>query len=217
MMQGNSRSKIVHYKKCVYKKRIAEHNIIELDSIDAAKAMGYRVCKCCTPVSKVAKRESVAIKEYCSNHDINYFIEDNQVQIKGPSSEWIFTINCENKATLYHRNTCGDTSAYHKQNFKEKSLLSALKYIVEHDAYRKANPIKKPVRVAKAYTDPFYYFFGQTSQSMIDSKPVKKNGNWVRIKGTKKYNKKLKREKEQKRRDGIRTVLALIDGLSTAY
>ena len=213
MMQGNSRSKIVHYKSCHYKNRISAYNTVEINDLEQAKAMGYRTCKCCTPIAKAVKKDGKYIREFCDKQGIEYSVEDNKAYIKTHSSEWVYNITCENKVTLYHRNTCGDTNAYHKQNCRVRTFASALEYIVQHDAYRKEHPIKK----YRTSFDPFYFFFGQSAQSVIANQPVKKNGNWVKIKGTKKYKKRMKKEKEQKRRQEIGRVLALIDGLSAAY
>ena len=212
MMQGNLRSKIVHYESCRFNGKIFEKNLVELNDIEQAKAMGFRNCHCCTPILKATRLNAKPIKEFCKNNWIDCSLDNDKVHIKSVGGEWIYGVSPENKGILYHRNTCGDTNAYHNQNCNEDRFLGVLRYIVKHDEYRAKNPVSDTVKLR-------FHFMNINETVTVDSiiDYLYQGKSKRPQKGGKKYKNIVKHVKAQKRKLEINRVLSLIEGLSTAY
>lgn len=212
MMHGNSRSKIVHQRSCRFISKMLEQNLVELNDVEQANAMGYRRCCWCTPILKATHLNTKPIREYCERNGIDCSLENDRVYIKSRGGEWIYNVTPDNRGVLYHRNTCGDTNAYHNQNCKEDRFIGVLRYIVKHDAYREKNPISDSVKNRLRFMDLNEDI---TENSVFDYLYPGKTRR--PRKGGKKYKNIMRMVKTEKRKLEIDRVLSLIDGLSAMY
>ena len=188
MLYGNSRSKIIHTQSCGFRKIISLDNGKWFYSIDDAKPLGYKQCKCCSAIGKQAHLRSKSMINYCHRNGLSPILKDGSLYIQSSLSCWIITINKSNKIELWHRNTRGNKYQYHIQNCKSKTVMEMMEYIVQHDDYRSKNPL-----------------------------PAEKKKKAPPKKGTKRYRTQQRREKKSKKRQEISRVLSLIEGLSVAY
>lgn len=181
----NVKSKVAHYPDCRFVRRITEDNLRCYESTFYAKKDGYRLCKCCDPMAKRLGNRETEMLGYCRKRAISYEVDNGELLITTPFSEWKAYPGKNSRYVLYHRNTQGDTSGYHLQTDRYKDVMELLKYIDRHDNFRLDNPLPEPKK-KKA--------------------PPKK--------GTKRYRAAERRRKERKRRKDIRNVLNLIDSLA---
>ena len=183
----NTKSKVAHYPDCHLISRIADINLGCYESTFYAKQDGYRQCKCCDPMAKRLGNREIEMLGYCRKRAISYEVENGELLITTPFSQWKAYPGKDSRYLLYHRNTKGDTNGYHLQTDRYKDVMEMLKYINHHDQFRLYNPLPEPKK-KKA--------------------PPKK--------GTKVYRAAERRNKEYKRRNEIRNVLDLIDSLTFA-
>lgn len=183
----NTRSKVSHYPDCRFVSRISDVNLGCYESTFYTKQDGYRLCKCCDPMAKRLGNRETEMLGYCRKRAISYEVDNGELLITTPFSQWKAYPGKDNRYVLYHRNTKGDTNGYHLQTDRYKDVMELLKYVDHHDQFRLDNPLPEPKK-KKA--------------------PPKK--------GTKRYRATERRNKEKKRRQDIRNVLNLIDSLATA-
>ena len=183
----NTRSKVAHTPNCHFVSRISDVNIGCYEGTFYAKQDGYRLCKCCDPMTKRLSNRETEMQNYCRKRAISYELDNGELLITTPFSQWKAYPGNNNRYILYHRNSRGNTSGYHLQTDKFKDVMAMLKYIENHDQFRLNNPLPEPKK-KKA--------------------PPKK--------GTKRYRAAERRNKEYQRRRDIRNVLDLIDSLALA-
>lgn len=184
-----SHSKIVHSFQCSYFEHMDHENTGQFDNLDEARKAGYRLCKCCAPISKYYRKEYYRIKDYAAKNGLLFYLNDGVLIIQTPYSKWkIITNGNKNYIFLYHKNTYNRgkdkslVSGYHSQSVRRSSIMGYLKYIVEHDNYRLSNP---------EYHGPVY------------SEPPRK--------GTKRYKKAKMKERKREHYQSVMRVLTLIE------
>ena len=181
----NVKSRVAHYPDCRFVSRISDDNLRCYESTFYAKQDGYRLCKCCDPMAKRLGNREVEMLGYCRKRAISYEVDNGELLITTPFSEWKAYPGKNSHYVLYHRNTQGDTSGYHLQTARYTDVMELLKYVDHHDQFRLDNPLPEPKK---------------------KKVPPKK--------GTKRYRAAERRKKERKRRKDIRNVLNLIDSLA---
>ncbi|MEA4920011.1 MAG: hypothetical protein VB078_03710 [Clostridiaceae bacterium] len=197
-MKKSSR-KIVHYSGCKYLKGSMSTTMGAFQTIEEAHAAGYRVCRCCSPIAKRFQKECAQILKFCAHEGLSCYQSDGMIAISTPRSQWkIITVGKHNKIFLYHQNTnpyhredhASLVPGYHSQAIRKDSIIEYLLYIVEHDAFRLANPthIPKPPKSARKGAP----------------------------KGSKRWHKEQHKLTKLKRRNAIKNVVHLIDQLQAA-
>lgn len=192
----NSRKKVVHSSDCFHIQYVEVDNVGSFETLEKVYQSGYRLCRHCSPIAKLYRKESNSMTEYCCKHAASFFFHDKFIGIHTPYSKWrIIPIEGTNGLALYHKNTYAskhDTESavpgYHLQKVCKKSVHAYLEYIVEHEYYRMMNPV---------YIRP---------QKKAKESPRK---------GTKRYKQQQAKAERYERRKAIANVLQIIDGLST--
>lgn len=189
-----SRSKIVHQSTCQHIQNVSVEDVGSFENLEDAYAAGYRLCRHCSPIAKLYRKESDVLQGYCQSHAASVFFKDRFIGISTPISDWrIIPSGKGNEVVLYHKNTLGDKKTgpvpgYHLQRVSQNTISGYLEYISDHDLYRNMHPLY-PV------------------QSKKNSPPP--------MKGTKRYRKEQKRAAKKARRQSIAHVLTLIENLDT--
>ena len=185
------------YKAQIDKEHIQNVSVEDVGSfenLEDAYAAGYRLCRHCSPIAKLYRKESDVLQGYCQSHAASVFFKDRFIGISTPISDWrIIPSGKGNEVVLYHKNTLGDKKTgpvpgYHLQRVSQNTISGYLEYISDHDLYRNMHPLY-PV------------------QSKKNSPPP--------MKGTKRYRKEQKRAAKKARRQSIAHVLTLIENLDT--
>lgn len=186
----NSKEKIVHYDGCHHLKKIKEKNLKAFDNAKDFRNCEYKICSCCSPITKLLKHEETKLSAFCQEYGISYFLHKGQLYIRTPRSKWKVLVT-GNKETLelHHKNIFkkehdNSVPGYHRQNYTSTSIMGFMNYIAEHEQYRKRNPI-----TISAKEEPL-------------------------IKGTKRWNKQQKIIKKKERKRAIRNVISLLDNLA---
>lgn len=140
-----SKDKIFHNQNCYKTKFIKEQNMQYFYTVDEARKKGYRLCSCCSPLSRQLRVEEKILLDFCQKNGVLYFRNDDCVEIYTNYSSWKLVVSEAKNLRLYHKNEHvkrgnAPIPGYHRQKFKGKTILSYLKYIVKHDAYRIDNP-----------------------------------------------------------------------------
>ena len=177
-----SRSKIVHQSTCQHIQNVSVEDVGSFENLEDAYAAGYRLCRHCSPIAKLYRKESDVLQGYCQSHAASVFFKDRFIGISTPISDWrIIPSGKGNEVVLYHKNTLGDKKTgpvpgYHLQRVSQNTISGYLEYISDHDLYRNMHPLY-PV------------------QSKKNSPPP--------MKGTKRYRKEQKRAAKKARRQSI--------------
>lgn len=188
-----SRRRVVHTEDCCYSKRVKAANQRRFATVEDAFASGFRLCRHCNPVARQFRQEQQAILDCCYRQGMTCFRVYAGIRVETPYSRWMIVPSARVGGTeLYHRNTQKRETdscypGFHRQRVAYPTLLPHFTYILEHDRYRKANPLRSP-KSAK--------------------EPAKK--------GTKRYRKEQKRARKRAKREAVRNVLTLFAQLDSA-
>lgn len=152
-----SKAKVIHLAGCSHINGIKRKNLVCVDTFFKAKKDGYRLCSCCNPVFRMIRGGGREFKEYCRKNGICCRTgEDGSVSFSTFYSRWILQTSAGGAVCLYHANTApvvldrrSRITGYHFQHFRCESALGVAEYIIDHDRFRKENPIavrseKKP-------------------------------------------------------------------------
>ena len=105
----------------------------------------------CIGIAKRFENDREAILEYCAQHGLTCELEGDQLNVSSSVGKWKIIVHGNGRMLwLYHKNTYHKEDplhptlipGYHSQAIRAKKILEYLEYIVQHDAYRKNNPIK---------------------------------------------------------------------------
>lgn len=140
-----SNEKVFHLPHCGIARRIRKEYKKQFDTPEEARAAGYRMCSCCSPVGIRLRREQNAINQFCQEHGVSCRLEDGQLHVRTPRSKWRIIINGKSKTLfLYHKNTYQKYEkipsiipGYHSQAIRSKTIVGYLEYIVQHDIFRR--------------------------------------------------------------------------------
>lgn len=183
--------KIVHFSNCHYVRKIKKDNLEKFNTIEEARNAGYRVCNCCAPIAGHVRKEKKAIEDFCRKEGLSFHMHDGVLIICSPRSKWkIITNGSKKKLFLYHKNenkyikSKSMITGYHSQAIRKDCIVEYLKYIIQHDEWRRYHPINLPVSKISA--------------------PQK---------GTKRWRKQQTKEKRHDRKMQISNVLSMIESL----
>ncbi len=192
-----SKQKIFHTADCSHAKSIKEDHRIYFQTAEEAIQKGYRRCQDCCEIGSYYKKERNEILSYCFQNGISAGInrEDGFLDVVTPYSSWKIIVNGRKHGRyLYHRNTIETESpgallpGYHPQHVLRNTLIGYLRYIVEHDSYRRSHPL-------------------------LIQKPKKDWRECHYRKGSKKYKNQQNRLKRMERRESIKRVDELLQSL----
>ena len=185
MYFGNTNSMVIHYPTCHHVDRISDIHFAGFDNIGAANRNGYRICKCCDPMTRKVSEYENEMAGFCREHAISFEVVNRELRIRTPFSQWKVYVGSKGGLDLYHRNTLGDTTGYHLQKEAMSDPMAVLMYVEGHDRFRQANPLV----TAKKKKAP-------------------------QRKSARRYRPMMRREKEATRSE-IRSMLFLMDSLGT--
>lgn len=145
-----SSEKVFHLPHCKILHRIRKEYKKQFASQEEARAAGYRMCSCCSPVGARLRKERKAVYQFCQEYGASCWLRDNQLYVQTPRSRWrIIASGQENKLFLYHKNTYQKYEetpsiipGYHSQRARSKTIVGYLDYIYQHDIFRRQEAIK---------------------------------------------------------------------------
>ena len=185
-----SSKKIIHLENCHHIKAIKKENLAEISSAASARRDYFRICKCCSPITKDYRKNQDEILDFALSNGIRCYISRGSMRVNTFREKWlILASGNDKKLELHHRSKYDNDNensvlGFHKQKFSGNSIMDVLKYVSYHETYRMQNPLPK-----KKHKEP----------------PKK---------GTKRWNTVQKREKKKEKKQQIRNVLNLIDSLA---
>lgn len=156
LYSAKSREKVFHLPHCKIARRIRKAYKKQFASQEEARATGYRMCSCCSPVGMRFNKERRAVKRFCQEHKISCWLEDGQLHIHTARSMWRIIVHGKNnKLALFHQNTLheydktpSEIPGYHFQSVHCKTIVAYLEDIVHHDIFRRRQD-KKDRRQSK--------------------------------------------------------------------
>ena len=162
MLYASKRSegRIVHRDCCRYIKMIPEKNRVQFWKMKKAMEMGYCLCRYCAPIWQYLKREGRELDSFCKKNGLFYSFNrgDGSLDVISRTGKWkVIVCGRENFIWLYHKNLYekkGRESivpGYHSQSVRRSTLMGYLKYVAEHDAYRKAEPLYECQKKGKGW------------------------------------------------------------------
>ena len=81
-----SRSKIVHQSTCQHIQNVSVEDVGSFENLEDAYAAGYRLCRHCSPIAKLYRKESDVLQGYCQSHAASVFFKDRFIGISTPIS-----------------------------------------------------------------------------------------------------------------------------------
>ncbi len=218
---ANSHRKIVHQSHCKILKRVPKENRLRFESLEEAKAHGYRLCNCCPSIAQKYRKERAQITEFCRKRGFTMKLQDGVIHVISRHDCWrIITNGNNNTLFLYHKNTAKRTykekipsiiPGYHSQAYRSKTILGYLEYIDSHDGFWDEHLCTEfvPAKQDKVCDMPVWFTdkYGEDYRSYAAP-------HYQRIKGTKRYRKEQAKKKRQERRAAIIRVNALLDELA---
>lgn len=140
-----SNEKVFHLPHCKIARRIRKEYKKQFATPEEARSAGYRMCNCCSPVGMRLRKEQEAVNQFCQENGVSCWLEDGQLHVITPRSEWRIIINGKaKKLFLYHKNTYEKfekipsiVPGYHSQAARSETIVGYLEYIIQHDIYRR--------------------------------------------------------------------------------
>ncbi len=217
----NSHRKIVHLSHCKVLRRIPKESRRSFESLEEAKAHGYRLCRCCPSIAQKYRKERNQVKRFCRDHDFTFMLLNDVIHVISRHDCWrIITCGNNKRLFLYHKNTAkcirdekmpGIIPGYHSQNCRSGTILGYLKYINYHDRYRDKHPCTESKAPARNKACPASKKTAKKNEKENIAAVSQKNKPG---KGTKRYRKQQARKKREKRLAAIIRVHALLDELA---
>lgn len=150
MMSKESAVKVYHRPECSHAQRIYKGNRIQMNW-EQAEWKGYRPCKCCDGMNFLYKLERDEVQQYAEQFHMQVHLKDNKVYVITDVGCWkiIYKIR-DQEYILLHRNYVGEkvrlknveNAPYHRQQDfpTADSIMKYVKYIKEHDEFKKNAP-----------------------------------------------------------------------------
>lgn len=186
-----SRSKVLHLENCHHLKRIKKANVKTITSSVDGINKGFKICKCCSPLTKDYRKNKDEILNYAYNNGICCNLHNGYMYVQTCYDEWmILASGRNNRMDLHHKNkfvaeNTETVRGYHNQHFGGCSVMEFLQYISNHEWFRTLYPL----------------------QIRKEKQPPQK--------GTKRWHSQQKMNRKKERINRINNVLSLIDSLST--
>lgn len=149
-MVYNKNNKKVHFNNCRYIKMILSENSDIVDIISAYSG-GYAFCKCCDPMKRFYDKNKGKVDKFMASNNYEYKIDNGKMFVTNSKESWII-IAGDTSLILFHKNRKElfanfnveyasnspiSIPGYHYQNGNNRSLMKCLKYIRNHEIYRK--------------------------------------------------------------------------------
>lgn len=160
----NSRKKIIHLSSCHHISNSDISAIASFNNIAEAEKKGYRVCKHCAGLKSYLREEKKQIQKICKDNGISVNNSWAFLHVNTVYGQWKIIFDEErNCLQLFHKNAfeTGKPSLiphYHFQNYDCDTIAGYLDYIIKHDDFRHANPLrikqgkpKKPQKGTRAW------------------------------------------------------------------
>ncbi len=140
-----SNEKVFHLPHCKIARRIHKEYKKQFATPEEARVAGYRMCNCCSPMGMKLRKEQEAVNQFCQENGVSCWLEDGQLHVITPKSEWRIIVNGKaKKLFLYHKNTYEKfekipsiVPGYHSQAARSETIIGYLEYIIQHDIYRR--------------------------------------------------------------------------------
>ena len=234
-----SKRKLYHTEGCKYINNIAESNLGACNNQQVLFNNGYTFCEYCSPAGKYLRANSNYINELSKKtqkkvqrYNIRY--NNGRIEITSAESKYLLVFKKGRKMCLYHANafdcaTYTEIPGYHLQMERDWKLSKLMKYIIQHDGYRKCFPIyydtkeaenKKTVDLLNALPSECFKVSDEKSERMkhIESynsqrnitKPLKSG-----VKGKKHYRRVKKQKAKELNDNNVDRVEMLLMSLST--
>lgn len=137
--------KVFHLPHCKIARRIRKEYKKQFATPEEARVAGYRMCNCCSPMGMKLRKEQETVNQFCQKNGVSCWLEDGQLHVITPKSEWRIIINGKaKKLFLYHKNTYEKIEkipsivpGYHSQAAHSETIVGYLEYIIQHDIYRR--------------------------------------------------------------------------------
>ena len=152
----SSGSRIVHWHTCGILNRIPKKKRDCFNSLDKAKAAGYRLCKRCASIERFLSPVRGRIDTICRKTGIHFSVVDGRADIISKHDRWRIAIDeLTAMPTLYHRNHPHNGRSvynktmpgYHVQAISSSHEITDLfDSIAEHDRYVERRESEKPVK-----------------------------------------------------------------------
>ena len=187
-----TKKKVLHLKSCYHTRAIKEENIATVSSVAESRRMGIKatMCNCCSALRKDYSKNRSEILNFAYSNGMCCNMDKGFVHIDSVFAKWVIIPQSNGYSyELHHQSTYksipnNSLPGYHYQRIGGKSIKELLEYITKHDKYKKINP--------------------------VTLKPEKSPPR----KGTRRWMSRQRRIKKQERKQQIRNVLDLIDGLA---
>ena len=96
----NSHRKIVHLSHCKVLRRIPKESRRSFESLEEAKAHGYRLCRCCPSIAQKYRKERNQVKRFCRDHDFTFMLLNDVIHVISRHDCWRI-ITCGNNKRLF--------------------------------------------------------------------------------------------------------------------
>ena len=152
----NSARKIYHTKECGYVNLISEENLKKTTSKDKLFNKGYTFCEHCSPAGKYLRANRGYLKnrpKKARAYTIRFI--DGDIEIFSQTCSYLLVFLEGKKMRLYHENSFevngveSEIPGYHLQSEGDYCLSKIMKYIIEHDKYRKTHPVQYNPRLSE--------------------------------------------------------------------
>lgn len=149
-MVCSKNNKIVHSNNCHYINMIHKENIDIVD-IYSAHSGGYVFCKRCDPMKRIYDRNKGNVDKFMASSSYEYRIDNGKMFVTNIKESWII-ITDGTALLLFHKNRNEifanfnveyvsnlplSISGYHFQKRNFRSLMKCLKYIRNHELFRR--------------------------------------------------------------------------------
>lgn len=150
IMSRKSSNMVYHRPECKYVRKIRKQNSLQMDWKDA-EWKGYRPCRCCDGAVYLYKMEKETIDRYADQFHMDVDLKDSKIYVRTDNGCWkiVYKIK-EQRFILLHRNYANgrirledvEKAPFHRQCDVPDagSIMKYLKYIRQHDEYKKVAP-----------------------------------------------------------------------------
>ena len=141
--------KLYHSRCCACcKLRKSEQERLLWQPLFSREEAADQACDACTPIGLRLDASRAEITEFCRQRGMEYTLKNGVLDIVTQYSAWKLICAENGKLSLYHKNTCKsfneeaeEIPGYHSQAIHKKTIMEYLCFIVQHDGYRKNNPL----------------------------------------------------------------------------
>ncbi len=141
----HSKGKLFHYADCEHVKRISDSNIVEFQTMEAARSNRYKHCPHCCMVGRQYRQDRKEIDGFCRKYGLRQYISDGDMYvISEGDTAWrisedgkgLFLLHESKEHIEYERkDTVYEDRDYHIQRLAKTTIMGYLSYVLSHDLY----------------------------------------------------------------------------------